>query len=221
MYVLHASDDTASLIVRLVLTELDLPHDCRRIDRAAGALDSPEYRALQPLGLIPALETPDGPMFETAAILLYLADRHPGLAPAPDHPDRAAFLSWFVFTNNSVHTTLMNIFYPHRPAGEACARAVAAEAGVKMRQFLGLLNDMVATKSPAWLSPDRPSVLGYYLGVLMRWLGSFGPGHPSCIASGDYPALQAVLAVLEARPAALTCARAENLGPTIFTNPAT
>ena len=219
MYVLHSSPDTASLIVRLVLTELGLPHDCRLIDREGGALDSPGYRALQPMGLIPALETPDGPMFETAAILLYLADRHPGLAPAPDHPDRAAFLSWFVFTNNSVHTTLMHLFYPERLAGPDCAADVVTIARDRMQVYLDLLNH-TAARSAAWLSPERPSVLGYYIAVLVRWLASHGPGHPTYFRSRDFPALHAVLAALETRPAARACAEAERLGQTIFTNPA-
>ena len=67
MYVLHYFPDTASLAVRMVLAELGVQHRCQLIDRQAGALNSPEYRAMQPLGLIPALETPNGPMFETEA----------------------------------------------------------------------------------------------------------------------------------------------------------
>jgi glutathione S-transferase len=219
MYILHCSPDSASLIVRLVLQELDVPHACVVIDRAAGALDSPAYRAMQPAGLIPALETPDGAMFETAAMLLYLCDRHPGLAPAPDHPDRAAYLSWFVFTNNSVHTTLMQMFYPDRVAGPDHAAAVVTAATARMLGFLGLLDRMVAAQAPAWLSPAQPSALGYYLGVLIRWLSAFGPDHAFHIRSADYPALHAVLAALETRPAARLCAEAEGLGPTIFTNP--
>lgn len=68
MYRLHYFPDTAPIVVRIVLEELGQKHVCHLIDRKGGALDSPSCRALQPLGKIPALETPDGPMFETAAI---------------------------------------------------------------------------------------------------------------------------------------------------------
>ena len=81
MYVLHESPDSASTMVRLVLEELGVPYRARLIDRAAGELASPAYRAMQPLGKIPAMETPDGVMFETAAILLYLSETHGRLAP--------------------------------------------------------------------------------------------------------------------------------------------
>ena len=98
MYILHSTPDSAALIVRLALEEMGVPFETRAIDRPAGELDSPAYRAMNPLGQIPAFQGPDGPMFETAAIILYLSEKH-GLAPAPGSPDRAAFLdrcSWLI-----------------------------------------------------------------------------------------------------------------------------
>ena len=220
MYTLHYSPDTASLAVRMVLAELGVPHQSRLIDREAGALDSPAYRAMHPLGLIPAMETPDGPMFETAAILLYLSDRHPGLAPAPDSPQRAAFLKWLFFTSTNIHTCLLQLFYPGRVAGEALVDPVMAHARVRMQTYLTALDDMVARDRPDWFSPDQPCLLGYHVGMLVRWLATNGAGHPSYFRSADFPALHAVLLGHERRAAALAVAADENLGPTVFTNPA-
>jgi glutathione S-transferase len=219
MYILHASPDSASLIVRLVLEELGVPYQARSIDRAAGQLQSPAYRAMQPLGKIPALETPDGPMFETAAILLYLSEKHGALAPQPGDPDRAAFLSWLFFTAFNLHPALLAVFYPDHEAGAENAAAVVAHAAPKLHVYLNLLDSMVAFKAPGFLSP-APSILGYYLAVLMRWLGQMPAGSPAHVTSTDYPALHAILKALETRPAALAAAKAEALGPTIFTAPA-
>ena len=210
MYVLHFWPDTASLIIRLVMEELGLPFTAVKIDRAGGELDSPSYRAMNPLGQIPAVETPDGPMFETAAILIYLSERH-GLAPMAGSPDRAAFLKWLFFTSTNVHTTLLQLFYPERTAGAENVEAVKTQARAKLAQFLAILEG-VAQGRPAYLSDQQPSVLGYCIAVLMRWIAADFP-------STDYPALRRVLAALETRPAALNCARDEGLGPTIFTQP--
>ena len=220
MYKLHYSPDTASLAIRIVLAELNLPHQSLLIDREAGQLSSPAYREMHPLGLIPAMETPDGPMFETAAMLLYLSDRHPGLAPAPDSPERAAFLKWLFFTSTNVHTCLLQLFYPERVAGEAAVDAVMAHARVRMQSYLAAMDDMVARDAPGWFSAEKPCLMGYYLGMLIRWLATYGAGHPSYFRSADFPALHAVLATHEARAAALAVAADENLGATIFTNPA-
>lgn len=218
MYVLHYFPDSASLVVRMVLAELGVQHRYQLIDRAGGALSSPEYRALHPLGLIPAIETPDGPMFETAAILLYLSDRHPGLAPAPDAPSRPAFLKWLFFTSTNIHTTLLQLFYPERTAGEACKDAVQTHASARMALYLATL-DAAATGNPDWLPNDRPSILGYYVAMLLHWLGQFGAGHALQVTASDYPALYKVLKMLEDQHATQVIAEDEGLGPTPFTAP--
>src|SRR5690606_4337451 len=166
MYVLHYCPDNASLAVRIALEELGQPFTARLLDRDAGEQDAPFYRALQPLGLIPALETPDGPMFETAAILLWLADRHGALAPSVASPDRAAFLVWCFFAGSHLHPGVLQIIYAERFAGGAEAeagvvRGAVARAGLALDQL-----ETVAAARPAWFSPDTPSILGFYVAML-------------------------------------------------------
>jgi glutathione S-transferase len=219
MYVLHYFPDTASLALRILLAELGVPHECRMIDRASGALDSPAYRAMHPLGKIPAMETPDGPMFETAAMMLYLCDRHHAFAPAPDAPERAAFLKWLFFTSTNIHPTLLQLFYPERTAGPACADAVAQHADALMRQLLTTFETMLATEKPKWLAPETPSMLSIYLGMLLHWLGQIPAGSPGHFDAKAYPRLHAMLRALDARPHVQTIAADENLGTTPFSNP--
>lgn len=215
---LHHAPDFASTIVRFALEELELPHTLAIVDIEGGALTSPEYRQVNPVGLIPALETDDGPMFETAAILLWLVDRTGRLGPGPQDPDRGAFLSWLFFTSNALHQAALAMFYPHRPAGEANTDAARAAAQGQITARLGLIEAMLAAQSPRWLSPDHPGVLGYYIGILVRWLILLPP-LPYGIVLADFPYLKAVLAAHEARPAALRVAASDGLGPTPFTNP--
>lgn len=215
---LHHAPDFASTIVRFALEELELPHTLSIVDIDGGALSSPEYRRVNPVGLIPALETDDGPMFETAAILLWLVDRTGRLGPGPTDPDRGAFLSWLFFTSNALHQAALAMFYPHRPAGEANTDAARAAAQEQIVARLGMVEQMLAAQSPRWLSPDHPGVLGYYIGILVRWLILLPPP-PYGIRLDDFPQLKAVLSAHEARPAALRVAASDGLGPTPFTNP--
>ncbi len=215
---LHHAPDFASTIVRLALEELDLPHVIALADIDSGALASPEYRRVNPVGLIPALETDHGPIFETAAILLWLVDQTGRLGPGPNDPDRGAFLSWLFFTSNALHQAALAMFYPHRPAGEANTEAAQAVAHDQIIARLGLIESLIASQSPRWLSADHPGVLGYYIGILSRWLILLPPP-PYGLDLGQFPHLKAVLAAHEARPAALRVAEADALGPTPFTNP--
>jgi len=215
---LHHAPDFASTIVRLALEELELPHVIALADMDSGALASPEYRRVNPVGLIPALETDDGPIFETAAILLWLVDRTGRLGPGPKDPDRGAFLSWLFFTSNALHQAALAMFYPHRAAGEANTAAAQAVAHDQIIARLGLIESLIASQSPRWLSADHPGVLGHYIGILVRWLILLPPP-PYGLDLGRFPHLHAVLAAHEARPAALRVAEADALGPTPFTNP--
>jgi glutathione S-transferase len=215
---LHHAPDFASTIVRLALEELELPHTLAIVDFDGGQLATPEYRRINPIGLIPALETDHGPMFETGAILLWLVDRTGRLGPGPDDPDRPAFLSWLFFTSNALHQAALAMFYPHRPAGEANTDAARAAAHDQITLRLGLIEAMIAAQSPRWLSPDHPGVLGFYIGILVRWLIQLPPD-PYGLDLEGFPRLKAVLAAHEARPSARRVAKTDGLGPTPFTNP--
>lgn len=223
MYTLHYVPDWASFVVHIVLEELGVPYTLARVDWEAGALDSAAHRARQPFGLIPALDTPDGPMFETAAILLWLAERHGRLAPAPGTPERAAFLPWFTFVNNEIHTRAMELIHPERAAGEAVMHAASEASRARMHAGLVALDAMVARARPGWLSPDQPGILGYYLAMLMRWL-SYAQLPEHVIDTRDFPALQAILRAMEATPAAIRAATTEGIAgagmaATFFSNP--
>jgi glutathione S-transferase len=215
---LHHAPDFASTIVRLALEELELPHVIALADIDSGVLTSPEYRRVNPVGLIPALETDNGPIFETAAILLWLVDQTGRLGPGPKDADRGAFLSWLFFTSNALHQSALAMFYPDRPAGEANTEAAQAVAHDQIIARLGLIESLIATQSPRWLSADHPGVLGHYIGILVRWMILLPPP-PYGLDLRRFPHLKAVLAAHEARPAALRVAEADALGPTPFTNP--
>ena len=218
MYILHHIDDWASLIIRLALEEMGLPYTLHSHDADAGTLDRPDFRSLNPQGLIPVLETPDGPMFETAAILLWLADRHSAMAPAPSDPGRAAFLSWFMFVSNTVHPTVMALFYPERVAGPMAEAAACQSAHARLCQQCALLDALIA-QAPGWLQANGPTVVSPYLAVLLRW-AQFLAADPACTLDlAPYPALHAHLRSLEARPAFARVTLAEALGPTPFSDP--
>ena len=209
---LYHIPDWASSIIRLALEEQGQPYQLRLMDWDAGDFDAPAFRALNPLGLIPALETPDGPIFETAAILLWLNARHGGLAPAPTDPARAAFLSWLMFTSNTLHPTVMALIHPDRPGGPDAAEEVARLALGRLTEQAAHLETLITTKAPFWLTPAQPA-LGHYLGILLRW-AAYLPQDPALRFSlSPFPALTATLAAHEATPAARRVALADALGP--------
>lgn len=217
MYILHFAPDNASLAVRLALEELGVPYRTALVDRATRAQEGAAYRAINPTGLIPALETPQGTVFETGAILLWLADRHGGLAPAPDAPERGDFLKWLFFTSNTLHSDMRGLFYPQQYSG-------ADKTGYRMLlegrilRALDLLETALSDR-PDWCRPGAPGALGCYLAPLIRWLALYPRSNPMNPDLSPHSSLRAVLADLESRRSAQRAAEAEGLGDTPFTAP--
>lgn len=216
MYILHYAPDNASLIIRLTLEEAGLPYRTALVDRATRAQDSAAYRRLNPTGLIPALETPVGPMFETGAILLWLSDTH-GLGPAPDAPSRGDFLKWLFFTSNTAHAELRQLFYADRfapPGAEAGHHALLTR---RLKTHFALLDQAAAETAALFMAP---SVLTTYAVVLLRWSALYPEGLTAWFRLSDYPTLAKLAAAQDIRPATLRCIAAEGLGPNAFSSPA-
>ncbi len=219
MYVLHYAPDNASQIIRMVLEELAVPYRTALVDRSTRAQDRPEYRAVNPTGLIPALETPQGAVFETAAILLWLTETHAAMAPAPGSALRGDFLKWLIFVANTLHADARLLFYPEAHAGSAQALpGFRSQTEARILRHLGLL-DTVAAQSPGYLVASDPSVLCYYICCLIRWITLYPADRRGWLDLARFPALFDLAETLQSRPAALRVALAEGLGPTVFTDP--
>lgn len=219
-YRLHYAPDNASLIARLALEELGVAYHTVLVDRRARAQKLPAYLALNPAGLIPVLETPDGPVSETGAILLWLADRHGALVPASGEAARAAALRWLFYLSNTLHPALRMIFYPDQYAGGEAALQAALRAhmqGEAARHFDIL--DRAAAADPVLFSGTRPTVLGLYLGPALRWAALYPAGGTGWFDLARWPRLATLAADLEARDSTRAAIAAEGLGERPFTAP--
>ncbi len=97
MYQLYYCRGKASLTPHMLLQELDVPYQLIPIDVKNNQHKSPQYLALNPMGKIPLLVDNDTNISETAAICLYLADKHPekNFAPALGTATRGHFYKLF------------------------------------------------------------------------------------------------------------------------------
>ena len=84
-------------IVRWALEEVGAVYDTEILDYESGAMKTPEYLAINPMGKVPAIKHGDAVVTECAAICAYLAEAFPeaGLSPTP--AERAAYYRWLFF----------------------------------------------------------------------------------------------------------------------------
>jgi glutathione S-transferase len=215
-YRLHYAPDNASLVIRLALEELGAPFETVLVKRRARAQKSPAYLALNPNGLIPVLETPDGPIFETGAILLWLADRHGG-APAPADPARGDVLKWLFYLSNTLHPTLRMTFYPDQYVGDDTGVQERLRAAMQARFAEGL--DIIETHAAPYFGADHATILDPYVACLMHWRALYPQGSVGDFRADRWPRLLAMLTLLEDSAAARAAIADEGLGPQPFTAP--
>ena len=205
----------ASMAPHIALLELGLRFELVKVDREAGAHKAPAYLKLNPNGLIPVLEDGDLVLYETAAILMHLADAHPqaGLAPpALGSAERAQYYKWMVWLSNTLQAALIRYFYPERlvAAGDAAGAAqVKAITQARIGEMLGQLDAQLAAHGQPWLLGERYTVTDALAFMLCRWTRGFsGPAAPPARA---FPHLGPYLQRMLARPAVQRVFAAEGL----------
>jgi glutathione S-transferase len=106
---LHHQPRSRSTRVLWLLEELGTPFDLTVMRREAK--QTAEYRTLHPLGRSPALETDDGPVFESAALILHIADLdlEAGLIGPLGSYERALHYQWCFFGMTEIESALMDI----------------------------------------------------------------------------------------------------------------
>jgi glutathione S-transferase len=96
--------------VRWALEEVGGSYEHVLMSSEEGAGD--EHRQRHPLGRVPALETEDGFLFESAAICLQLADMHPeaNLIPAPGTQERGQVYQWTIFAMSELEPAVIQVY---------------------------------------------------------------------------------------------------------------
>lgn len=195
MYTLYYTPGAASLAAHWLLLEIGAPHELKKLDLAAGEQKRPEYLALNPNGVVPTLVVDGAPLYECAAILLLLAERHPeaAFAPPAGAAARLPYLQWMLHLANTVQPAFRNWFYPAGPAGEAHADAVKAGSVAPIEAAWDRVDAWLAAQGP-YMAGDRVTATDFLATMLMRW--SRNMPKPAT----EWPTIANYVARMKARP---------------------
>ena len=116
----HAPQTRSSGALTL-LEELGADFDLKILNMRAGEQRQPAFRAVNPMGKVPAILDGDALITEQGAIYIYLADRFPakGLAPAIGDPLRGPYLRWLVFYGSSFEPAVVDRAMKREPGSPA------------------------------------------------------------------------------------------------------
>ena len=148
--------------VSIMLEETGLAYEPHRVDITRGESHTPGFLALNPNGKIPALIDPDGPggrplaLFESGAILLYLAEKTGRFIPA-DPVGRWEAIQWVFFQMASVGPMFGQLGFFHKFAGKEIEDPRPRQRYVdESRRLLGVLDGRLDGRT--WLLGDDYSI---------------------------------------------------------------
>lgn len=175
--------------VRWAFEEVNQPYDVRLVSFAA--MKEPAHLALHPFGQIPTYEEGDLALFESGAIILHLAEHHPGLLPE-DANARARAIAWMFAALNTVEPPIVErsmatILERDKPWFDDRMPMLDRHVRDRLGQLARRLGDA------EWLDGAFSAGDLLMVTVLMR-LGSSG-------LLEEYPSLSAYVARGQARPA--------------------
>lgn len=210
MLQLHYYPSNASMAPHILLRELGAAFELILVDRGNGGHKSPAYLKLNPNGLIPVLQDGELVLYETAAILLHLADTHAqaGLAPALGTAERAQFYKWLIWLTNTLQPALIAYYYPERWVDEGNASGMAqvkAHAEARIAPLLDQLEAQLAGHGGTWLLGEAHSAVDPLAFMLCRWTRGFAR------PARSLPRLGAYLQRMLERPAVQQAIAAEGL----------
>jgi GST-like protein len=190
--------------VSIMLEEIGLPYEPHAVDISADESWTPEFLSLNPNGKIPAIIDPDGPgrrpfgLFESGAILIYLAEKAGKLMPA-EPARRYEVIQWLMFQMGAIGPMFGQVGFFHKFAGrEYEDKRPLQRYANESKRLLGVIEARLEGRE--WIMGDEYTIADIaMLGWVRNLIGFYAAGELV-----DYGSLEKVPAWLErclARPA--------------------
>lgn len=168
VYKLFYSPGTASMVIHQLLIELEVPFTLELVDFNQNQQHSPAFLALNPQGRVPVLVDGSQAIYESAAILLYLTEKHQQLAPSVTSDKRAAFLQHIAYLTNNLAPQFRLWFYPADLGMSEYPAELRQNLQAKICAVWQHLDNELATNGP-YLLGEEFSAADLMLTMYMRW----------------------------------------------------
>ena len=183
--------------IHIMLEECGLPYRAHPVNIGKGDQFEPAFLKISPNNKIPAITDPEGPdgkpisLFESGAILVYLAGKTGKLLPADDR-GRYAVLEWLMFQMASVGPMLGQTHHFRNYAPEKIAYAIDRYSN-EARRIYGVIDKQLSTHQ--FIAGDSYSIADI---AIFPWLRSW---ENQGIVLTEYPYLMQWFDGIAARPA--------------------
>ena len=190
--------------VSIALEELGLPYEAHTVNISKNESWTPEFLSLNPNGKIPAILDPNGPggkslaLFESGAILLYLAEKTGKLLPS-DPILRYEAIQWVFFQMAAIGPMFGQVGFFHKFAGKEIADKRPLNRYVdESKRLLGVLETRLTGRE--WLMDEDYTIADVaHIGWVRNLIGFYDAGE--LVGIKDFPNVLAWLERCLVRPA--------------------
>ena len=190
---LHYAPRTISVAVVIALHEAGLKFELQKLDFAAAEQTGAAYRGINPKGRVPALETADGILTETGAILDYIGAIAPGAGLVPADPFAAARMRAVMYYLAST----MHVNHAHKMRGSRWADRQSSFDDMAAKVPQTMTDSARYVEEHCLAGPlvmgAAPTLADPYLYVVSGWLEGDG------VDLGPFPRIRAFREAMEAR----------------------
>ncbi|MBU8540301.1 glutathione S-transferase family protein [Falsiroseomonas tokyonensis] len=199
-YILYGDAGSGSAPVEMALAEAGAAVELREVPLEGDHQLRDDYRAINPMGRLPTLILPDGTvMTESLAILVTLADIHPGLLPPPGDSGRARALRWMALLAGEFYPQITRWDYPARfgvsPDQHQALKDRAQDMARDVMRVIEAHAGLTGDPASPYLLGTRFSVADLYIAVLSRWAGG------RVWTPANLPRIEALAQAVARRPA--------------------
>jgi GST-like protein len=190
--------------VSIMLEEIGLPYEVHKVAFDKNDQVSPEFLSLNPNNKIPAILDPQGPggkplaLFESGAILLYLAEKTGKLIPQ-DPARRYEAIQWVMFQMGGIGPMFGQLGFFHKFAGKDFEdKRPRDRYAAESRRLLNVLDGHL--KGRQWMVGDEYGIADIAIFPWVRNLVGFY-GAAELVGFSEFPEVKRVLDAFVARPA--------------------
>jgi len=167
MITLFHAPGSCSLAVKAALALSGLVYEVKEINAQEGEHLSEEFKKINPLKKVPALEVEGTIITEGAAILQYISERSPetGLLPKLGTLKRAEALKWMMFVYSNIHPNFVQAFHPERYGQDTAD--IKDKAEIQLHLLFEIVDDQLAKHN--YIAGDQLTIADLYLAVAINW----------------------------------------------------
>ncbi|MBN9334339.1 glutathione S-transferase family protein [Devosia sp.] len=170
-FIVYGASGSGSVPIEAALELLGLPYRLEEHEPWKGSAETERLAAINPMAQVPAVRLPSGEvMTESAAILIWLADRYPEgrLAPAIGDARRPDFLRWMTFVSSAIYALYWVTDNPSRVLEDAGGHdEIKAKIYRRIESCWALMGEQLAPQN--FLLGEEIGVLDLYVATASRW----------------------------------------------------